>query len=117
MTAEDIRHGLEAWYANVIAQAGCTYGAKVPAGVTPLSWDIKIPDDARGMSRSEFGERYAEKFGRMLASAGLLAYDLDTFAAIRVQDRDYVQVRGNTKTHKRERAFIVHALGWKGESK
>lgn len=114
MTAEDIRASLDDWYSLTVQRAGGHYPAKLPEGVTPHGWDIKIPDDARGMSRSEFGERYAEKFGRMLASAGLLAYDLDTFAPIRVQDRDYVQVRGNTKTHKRERAFIVHALGWKG---
>jgi len=117
VTTEEIRQSLDAWYGAAIKSAGCAYPLQVPAGITPHSWDIKIPEDARSMGKSEFNERYAEKFGRMLAGAGLLAYDLDSFAPIKVQDRGEKQVKGYTKVHKRERALIVHALGWKGDKK
>lgn len=88
----------------------------IPHGDTPLAWNVVMDEGAEKVTREEFQTRYAEPAGQALADEGL-EHGCDHFAALRVQDRQAAAVRGHTKVHKRERAFIVHALGWKGEAK
>lgn len=86
----------------------------VPAGVTPLSWHIVIPAAAEALTPEEFRVQFGDHAGEELALVGL-SHGCTTFGPLRVQDREAVQVRGQAGRgipRKRERAFVVHALGW-----
>lgn len=101
MTTEQIRFDMEAVYSAVLEQHGAKPKQEVPANVTPLAWHEVIKPDTDLGARAEG-----------MAMAGLY-YGCTHFARLRVQDRDEARVRGHMKTHKRERALIVHALGWR----
>jgi hypothetical protein len=103
LTAEEVRAAVETVYAATIRTEGGSYPINVPVGVTPLSWSEIVGPDEDLAARAEG-----------LAMAGLY-YGCDEFAPLLVKERPAAQLRGNTKTHKRPRALIVYALGWKGD--
>lgn len=116
MNAEDVRFEIESVYAAVLETKKPSVRTRqdLPAGVTPLSWHLEIPATAEGLTAAEFRVQYGDHAGEELALIGL-SHGCTTFAPLRVQDRPKVQVRsqgGRGIPRKRERSFIVHALGW-----
>lgn len=116
MTTEDMRVEIESVMTSVLAfrKPSAKVGQAVPEGVTPLSWHVAIATDAENATPEQFRERYADPAGQALASMGL-DHGCTSFAHLRVQDRESVKVAsqgGRGIPRKRERAFIVHALGW-----
>lgn len=115
MNAEDMRFEIESVYAAVLEtkKPSVRTGQELPANITPLSWHLQIPATAEGLTAAEFRVQFGDHAAEELALLGL-EYGCTQFAKLTVRERDFAQVRGHMKTHKRERAFIVHALGWKG---
>lgn len=98
---------------------GAKVGAVVPPGVTPLSFSYAIPDSVADVDALTFmaAEGYAAVRELAIAGSGP-THQCNHFARLTVQDRPEVKVPsqgGRGIPRKRERQFIVHALGWKAE--
>ncbi len=121
MTVEAMRDAIERIYgaALVVGDAAISFPADVPcgacSGVTPQSWFVPMAVEAAEADTAEFGTGYAEPVGAALAAEGL-RLGLTSFGHLRMEDRPAVQViNGAGVQRRRERQFIVHALGWKGK--
>lgn len=93
----------------------------VPKDITPLSFWFGIPASAENLDAQAFMVAYGSKAAAELANAGIgPTQGCTVFAPIRVEDRPEVKVAsqgGRGIPRKRERQFIVHALGWKAEGR
>jgi hypothetical protein len=116
VTAEEMRFEIESVYAAVLQtkKPSVHTGQDIPEGVTPLAWHHEIPASAADMTPEDFRVQFGDNAGEQLALEGL-SHGCTSFAKLTVRDREAVSVAsqgGRGIPRRRERKFIVHALGW-----
>lgn len=120
MTAEDIRFEIEKVYASILEthKPSVKTGQPVPEGVTPQTWHVQfLAADVADLTKEQFRQRFVDPAATSLADQGL-ALGLTSFGKLTVKDRPAVAVAsqgGRGINRRRERQFIVHALGWGGK--
>jgi hypothetical protein len=107
-----MRDAIEDLYAPAIRAIGGYYPSDLPEGMTPQSWYVSMDAQAETVTAGDFDEKYAQP-----AAAGLIQkaerLQLTHFASLSVQDRPAARHQGSARVHRRDRAFVVHALGWR----
>jgi hypothetical protein len=91
------------------------FDADKPSNVTPQMLTITIVESASACTPEEFGARYAQPCGSVLASQAILE-GLNTFAPVVLDDRPEARapIAGSPgRFNKRPRAFVVRILGWR----
>ena len=111
MTPDELLEAIEDAYAPQVELLG-QYPVPVPANVTPIQWHVAYT--AKSVENVQ-----ADGFNGLPAAINLAhtaaSLELNRFAKLTIQDRPAAEVKsqnGAGTARKRERAFIVHALGW-----
>lgn len=97
---------MEPMFSAIVKADGAHYPADLPPDLTPLMWHEPVNQDTNLSARAEG-----------MAMAGLY-YGCNRFARISVVDRPKAEARGKGGQgvlRRRERQFIVYALGWREE--
>lgn len=100
-----MRDAIEDSYRAVLHQRGAEFPADIPEGVTPQTWHYAIKPD-------QFDPAELAIAASRLSDTGF-GLGLNAFARLEVEDRPPAQAKSHARTHRRDRAYIVRAFGWR----